>query len=325
MTSFIQILIGCVLAATLAGGAVLDTNITVITTDITAEVGTMINLDGMNDLTYQTMTDKTLTSDAPCIVRIATREIEGDYSYQLMPVSEGETDIVCTGTVNGEDVIERLHVTVTSDDAVLTGADLSVYQTGLSIASLKSDYNLDFVILRAGHGAEADTMFTTYAAECDFNQMPYGVYWYLASGDETSLMTTHDAESQANLLCNQLDQTEGSSRTLPVYLDLESATLCEGADDPASHIQTLCETFVSVAEARGYAITGLYVNTYFCTTYLNDAYFLTYEDLWYARYGVSGSQPTLEIQETIVVPAMWQTGNSFTIEGIDIDMDYLYI
>ena len=187
------------------------------------------------------------------------------------------------------------------------GIDVSHHQGIIDWDTLAP--NIDFAILRCGYGSDLtsqdDRQWTANADACTRLGIPFGVYLYsYARTDEQAL-------SEANHVLRLL---EGYDPALPVYLDLEDASISSNCsrDEILRHAEIFCDTI----RAAGYQV-GIYANYNWWTTYLKDS---AYEQWprWIARYA-SATGYTGEYQ-------MWQYTHTGTVPGISgqVDQNYWY-
>ncbi|MBO6047019.1 MAG: Ig-like domain-containing protein [Erysipelotrichaceae bacterium] len=247
----------------------------------------------------------------------------------IVPVSAGTCKIT-----NGN---KSVKITVVDNDNVKVGVDVSKWQSTINVSKLKSN-NLDFVILRAGHGVEKDPKFASFVKQLYEGKMTFGIYWYMESHSSSRDMNKADATAEAETLVailNQYKDNDGFNDyfNMPVYLDLEDASLYSktyksaSKADRAAHMQEICEAFTAVLEENGYTNYSFYANKSFTESYLSNDYFASFAaKYWHARYGFSGV-PTVTINGQTIAPDIWQVGSQFAVAGTGstyTDVDYWY-
>ena len=131
----------------------------------------------------------------------------------------------------------------------MTGVDLSNYQAGLELQSLKAD-GKEFAILKATEGITIqDRSFKTFAKAANGLDFPIGAYCY---GHATDV---ERARSEAAFI---LHVVKGFKLPLGIYYDVEAA---EQLALSGKQLQEICEAFCQVIRAAGYSV-GLYGSEY---------------------------------------------------------------
>ncbi|MBO6047020.1 MAG: Ig-like domain-containing protein [Erysipelotrichaceae bacterium] len=246
----------------------------------------------------------------------------------IVPVEAG----VCT--ISND--TSKIQVKVTDNKNVKVGVDISKWQGSIDVKKLKEN-NLDFAILRAGHGNEKDTKFASFVEEIYDGKLPFGIYWYLESHSSTRDMNEADATKEAEALVKILNKYKNNEDfndyfQLPIFMDLEDKSLyatSHGSSKAkrANHIQKLCEAFIAVLEENGYTNYSIYAGKYYTENNLNNAFFASFAaKYWHARYNYVGA-PTVTINGKTISPNIWQIGSGFTVDGTgstNTDVNYWY-
>ena len=122
----------------------------------------------------------------------------------------------------------------------ISGIDISDYQLGLSIASLRSQ-GVKFLILKVGEGRTlADACFDTFYDEAARNGLPVGAYFYSYATDEETAI--RDANRALSLL-------RGRSVPLGVFIDVEDPAQLKLRD---SVLTAVVKAFCDTIRAGGY-------------------------------------------------------------------------
>lgn len=129
------------------------------------------------------------------------------------------------------------------------GIDISQHQgSNFNI----SNYQHDFVIIRAGYGLTRDPLFNSFADQCEKKKIPYGVYWY-------SYATAPDGGTAEADKC--LEVIKGRHIQAGVWIDMEDADKYKrkaGALTPAI-CTGVCQRFCDRIAAAGYH-AGIYAS-----------------------------------------------------------------
>ncbi len=283
----------------------------------TVKVGTMYSVKkDMCDLSFKNVKFSTKNQKIAVVSHGVT-------DGMLMPIHAGKTEIVMTGTYKDKKYTRTLPITVKATKNVQVGCDVSAWNTHFDATKVKK-YNLNFVMLRLGVGHDVDAQSRLKAIALKQNKVKMGAYWYLASDDRKSLLTTKDATNQAKTFVRMLNNMEGQKMAMPVFLDLESPTLV-ASKKPHAHMEKLVKAFMKVLKDAGYDQVGIYANRSFMINYLSTDYFSQFKDLvWYARYGHAKSGPYSDGSRSY----LWQTGDHYksaVVNDHDLDLDYLYL
>jgi GH25 family lysozyme M1 (1,4-beta-N-acetylmuramidase) len=122
----------------------------------------------------------------------------------------------------------------------LKGLDISDYQRGLSIASLRSQ-GVQFLILKVGEGRTlTDASFDAFYDEASRNGLPVGAYFY--SYATTTELAIRDANRALSLL-------RGRSVPLGIYIDVEDPAQLKLRD---SELTAVVKAFCDTIRAGGY-------------------------------------------------------------------------
>ena len=192
----------------------------------------------------------------------------------------------------------------TETTSILKGIDVSYCQNKIDWDAAKASGLVDFAILRAGYGKEAnqvDTQFNRNYAACKRLGIPVGVYWY------SYATTAAEAEQEAKVC---LQTIQGKQFEYPVAFDIEEARSLPQAD-------ALCTAFCSALEKQGY-YAAIYTFKSALENNIRAAIKSRY-DIFLSHVGV---------QQTSYAGAygLWQYSWTGRIPGIsgDVDLDYAY-
>ncbi|MBR3269240.1 MAG: hypothetical protein IKI58_11040 [Oscillospiraceae bacterium] len=196
----------------------------------------------------------------------------------------------------------------TTTTFVRKGIDISAWQGQVDFDKVAADPNVEFIILRAGHGKylkQKDTMFEEYYDKATAAGIPVGAYWF------SYAMTPEDARIEANVFMQVLGDRKFE---YPIVLDIEAEKQMKLTKEEASEIVI---AYCDELEKHGY-YAMVYSFTNFLNNYLNDTVFRRF-DVWCAHTKVS--KPTFKGKYGI-----WQYSWEGKIDGINanVDMDYCY-
>jgi GH25 family lysozyme M1 (1,4-beta-N-acetylmuramidase) len=191
---------------------------------------------------------------------------------------------------------------------MLRGIDISHWQGSVDYASIKSQPDIDFVILKAGgsdSGFYEDSMFREYLNGFQSVGLPIlGAYYFVGPG----FISTEDGLADAYRFADMLD---GTGLTYAI-LDLESTSseTREGTTDASI-------AFMDVLIQRGYKPIIYASDISGFAEKLNIDRLADYPK-WVARYG---SEP-----QYVSDYVLWQYSSDGMVPGISgsVDMDYLY-
>ncbi len=156
-----------------------------------------------------------------------------------------------------------------SDSYKYSGVDVSYWQGTIDWEKMAE--NADFVILRCSHGNGYDSNWDTYADACEKYGIPYGVYHY-------SLATTKaEIKAEVKMIKTQL---KGHTPDLPIYLDMEDATI---KTIGASKLSALAKDYCKRMNNNGYKC-GVYASLSFWYAYLDSFAKTDTNYHWIAQY-----------------------------------------
>ncbi len=179
--------------------------------------------------------------------------------------------------------------------------DVSEYQGVIDWEKVKAQ--IDGVIIRCGYGMDNpkrdDACFRRNADECTRLGIPFGVYLYSYAD------STEEIKSEA---AHVLRLIQGYSLSYPVYLDLEEASVRQGATDRTG-------IFGDIIENAGYTC-GVYANTSWWNNYLKGLDRFT---KWVAQYYKECQYKGSRLD-------MWQYTANGKIDGIkgSVDISHCY-
>lgn len=189
------------------------------------------------------------------------------------------------------------------------GIDVSEHQGNIDWDTVKSQ--IDFAILRIGwignkENHTLDEQFERNYSECKRLGIPVGVYIY------NYCKTEETVKSGANWVLSKL---QGKSLELPVYIDMEDASISNLGKDKLTNI---CIAFNTIIEnARLWA--GVYANLNWFNNYLNEDTIKSKYTTWIAHY-TSGTDKYKGEYD------IWQNSSSAKLDGIsgNVDTNYMY-
>ena len=184
------------------------------------------------------------------------------------------------------------------------GIDVSSWNGYIDWSKAKND--IDFAILRIGFRTKLDNRFLEYAAGCEANGIPYGVYHY------SYATTGAGAQEEAQWVIDTL-QSNGYNPIMGVWFDME--------DESQAYLSTstkeaICRGFCDTIRSAGYE-AGFYgfLNWFsdsFTSSYLNTM------PLWVVQIdGFSDTGSTTHDRGTW----LWQYSWEGSISGISGDVD----
>ncbi|MCR4841718.1 MAG: fibronectin type III domain-containing protein [Eubacterium sp.] len=145
--------------------------------------------------------------------------------------------------------------TYVSDDYTYTGVDVSYYQGTIDWEEAADD--IDFAILRLGHGDYVDSQFEYNASMCEKYGIPYGVYFY------STAKSVSGAKKDAKICIKNL---KGYSPDLPVFWDVEDSSVFKSVS--TSKLSKMAFAFCNKISNAGYK-AGVYSSVYYWYTYLD--------------------------------------------------------
>lgn len=191
----------------------------------------------------------------------------------------------------------------------MRGIDVSQHNGNINWDKVKGQ--IDFAILRLGwignkNNHTIDTKFERNYNECKRLGIPVGVYVYCYSNNEDTV------RSGAEWTVNQLN---GKSLELPVYIDMEDDTIKGKGKDALTNI---CIAFNTVIEQSG-RWAGVYANRDWFDNYLHKDIIKGKYTTWIATYipGTDKYKGEYDI---------WQNSSNGSVEGINgrVDTNYMY-
>ncbi len=189
------------------------------------------------------------------------------------------------------------------------GIDVSAWQGAIDWEKVKPQIN--YAILRLGfignkNNHTLDKQFERNYSECKRLGIPVGVYIYNYCNSEQTI------ESGAKWTIQKLT---GKSLELPVYIDMEDATLQNLGKEKLTN---MCITFNSIIEKGGFW-AGVYANAYWFNNLLNKDEIKKRYTTWIAHYDVNLEKYNGQYD-------MLQYSSKGTINGIsgNIDMNNMY-
>lgn len=196
-------------------------------------------------------------------------------------------------------------------NAVAKGIDVSSHQGSIDWESVAAD-GIDFAIIRSSYGwlddmtdtSQQDRYLKQNAAACESLGIPYGIYHYsYANLSISSEAGTCEAEYVLNAI-------SGLHPTLPIYYDLEDASLPKNTSSLATIATQFCEKIAD----EGY-VPGVYANLNWWTNYLTDSSFDSWSR-WVAQYN-SECTYTGDYR-------YWQCTSEGSVDGIsgNVDLDF---
>ena len=180
----------------------------------------------------------------------------------------------------------------------LKGLDISDYQRGLSIASLRSQ-GVNFLILKVGEGRTlTDASFDAFYDEAARSGLPVGAYFYSYAADEETAI--RDANRALSLL-------RGRSVPLGVFIDVEDPAQLKLRD---SVLTAVVKAFCDTIRAGGYR-PGAYGSDGNLWAKVGPSYLGSDVLVWSACWG---GQPR-------VVCDVWQDSDKGRINGYNGNVD----
>ena len=216
---------------------------------------------------------------------------------------------------NGALVTSSQNVTVTRRQCVVTdwrnpnkrtgfGIDVSSWNGYIDWSKAKND--IDFAILRIGFRTKIDSRFLEYAAGCEANGIPYGVYHY------SYATTGAGAQEEAQWVINTL-QSNGYDPIMGVWFDME--------DESQAYLSTstkeaICRGFCDTIRSAGYEAGFYGFLNWFSSSFTRD--YLNTMPLWVVQIdGFSDTGSTSHDRGTW----LWQYSWEGSISGISGDVD----
>lgn len=207
------------------------------------------------------------------------------------------------------------NVTVTRRQCVVTdwrnpnkrtgfGIDVSSWNGYIDWSKAKND--IDFAILRIGFRTKIDSRFLEYAAGCEANGIPYGVYHY------SYATTGAGAQEEAQWVINTL-KSNGYNPIMGVWFDME--------DESQAYLSTstkeaICRGFCDTIRSAGYEAGFYGFLNWFSSSFTRD--YLNTMPLWVVQIdGFTETGSTSHDRGTW----LWQYSWEGSISGISGDVD----
>lgn len=269
----------------------------------------------------QPISSKTVCCKAQDLGFTGIANITSSYQYTHLDVrTSGKwygDEVYGNGTVT-DDFYKYFDVKkATETTSVLKGIDVSYCQNEVDWDTAKASGLVDFAILRAGYGKEAnqvDTQFNRNYAACKRLSIPCGAYWF------SYAMSADEAKREAQVF---LQTIKGKSFEYPVYMDLENEKQFALGKAACSAI---VDAFLNTLEQAGY-FAGLYCSTYYLDNYLSDSIKSRYT-VWCAQYAskCTYQNPYGIWQYNVAGSTEHDIIGQKSISGIvgECDMDYCY-
>ena len=269
----------------------------------------------------QPISSKTVCCKAQDLGFGGIANITTSYQYTHLDVRTGYRwlgdEVKGNGTVT-EDFYKYFGIKKTTETtSVLKGIDVSYCQNEVDWDAAKASGLVDFAILRAGYGKEAnqvDTQFNRNYAACKRLGIPCGAYWF------SYAMSEDEARREAQVF---LQTIKGKSFEYPVYMDLENEK--QFALGKAA-FSAIVDAFLNTLEQAGY-FAGLYCSTYYLDNYLSNSIKSRYT-VWCAQYAskCTYQNPYGIWQYNVAGNAEYDIIGQKSIPGIigECDMDYCY-
>ena len=176
--------------------------------------------------------------------------------------------------------------------------DISTWQTELDYNTLRSKAN--YCIIRAGFSVSKDNMFEEHYK--NLQGLNLGAYWY------SYAESVEEAKQEARKFLEVID---GKKFTLPLYLDIEDASMSGLGRATLNEIVT---AFGEIIENAGYYF-GVYTNLNWYRNYLSGYELNKKYDWWIACWSTNSP--------TNVDYGVWQYTNDYNLSGKRIDGDYV--
>lgn len=232
---------------------------------------------------------------------------EAEMSEPAPDIPQGE---LMRFVATGEDVT----ILTANGSEVYDGIDVSHWQGDINWDALKKSGEVDFVIIRCGHGVSNscnDRKWTRNVAACERLGIPYGVYFY------SEATTLEEVDQEAAYTLKML---KGHKPQLPVFYDMEDYRMAGlSKEEIDAQIHRYCKQIMNA----GYK-TGIYANLNWFRnrigTSKNDPNYF----IWVAQYPKDLSVTT-QTSYTGRYNA-WQYSSKGSVTGIsgNVDMNKWY-
>lgn len=184
------------------------------------------------------------------------------------------------------------------------GIDVSSWNGYIDWSKAKND--IDFAILRIGFRTKLDNRFLEYAAGCEANGIPYGVYHY------SYATTGAGAQEEAQWVINTL-QSNGYDPIMGVWFDMEDESQ---AVLSTSTKEAICRGFCDTIRSAGYEAGFYGFLNWFSSSFTRD--YLNTMPLWVVQIdGFTDTGSTSHDRGTW----LWQYSWEGSISGISGDVD----
>ena len=268
----------------------------------------------------QPISSKTVCCKAQDLGFTGIANITSSYQYTHLDVrTSGKwygDEVYGNGTAT-DDFYKYFGIPKTDAKHILKGIDVSYCQKEIDWEAAKASKLVDFAILRAGYGKEAnqvDAQFNRNYAACKRLGIPCGAYWF------SYAMSADEAKREAQVF---LQTIKGKSFEYPVYMDLENEKQFALGKAACSAI---VDAFLNTLEQAGY-FAGLYCSTYYLDNYLSDSIKSRYT-VWCAQYAskCTYQNPYGIWQYNVAGSTEHDIIGQKSISGIvgECDMDYCY-
>lgn len=186
-------------------------------------------------------------------------------------------------------------------------SDFSQWQ-GADVDFVKLKSEVDFVILRVGHGMLSDTQYTFYAAQCKAHGIPFGTYLYDSSKDLSS------AQAEAHSAYGRV-----SKDSQFFALDLETFNV-----KSASDVALVGQAVIDEMHALGLKKVGLYSGEYFYKEYGLSK--VKADFLWLAKYPSGDNGTEQDSAKPTTSCDLWQYTEKGHLDAVPsnyVDLDVL--
>ncbi len=214
-----------------------------------------------------------------------------------------------------EDCMELAAVTLPSQrgSGKYFGVDVSHHQGTINWATVKSQGNLDFAIIRCAYSTiKKDRQFAANIAGCNSQKIPYGIYIYSMAEN------AQEAKEEAEYTLSLMRGVSNCNPTLPVFYDMEDTVQSKLG---TAHLGEIADVFCNTIRSAGYDV-GIYANKYWRTSILKDPAFSNpqwYQ--WVAQYKAGLTETNYTGRYEI-----WQYSSTGSVKGIsgNVDCNYWY-
>lgn len=209
----------------------------------------------------------------------------------------------------------------TTNNKYKRGIDISEHQGDIDLAEIRSNSQLDFVIIRVGYGVSGtiDKKFKRNADLCKALGIPMGFYWYSYALDEIGAY--NEAE-------HFLDAIAPYTPEYGCWFDMEDADGYKKRKGMPSNdmLKTICHAWCETVENAGY-YAGVYASESWFKNQLSGSK-LDRFDKWIAQWPTSGgAQKALNVDpQSRTGISMWQFTSAGKFKGYNglLDVNYAY-